>query len=154
MAKEIERKFQVKLDGFHPEGTMHSIKQGYLCCGPKKVIRIRTFDDKAFLTIKGEVTGISRDEFEYPVPYEEALQLFGLCEGFLIEKKRWKVQVSGKTWEIDFFEKENEGLVVAEIELDREEESFVYPSWLGQEVSEDIRYYNYNLSKNPYSAWQ
>jgi len=154
MAKEIERKFLVKLDDFHPEGIMCSIKQGYLCSDPNKVIRIRTCDSSAFLTIKSVGKGISRDEFEFPVPFDDTPHLFSLCEGYLIEKKRYTMQLSGKTWEIDFFEKENEGLVIAEIELESEGEPFIFPEWLGEEVSCDSRYYNHYLSKNPFSAWQ
>ena len=154
MGKEIERKFLVKDRSFKNtyEGH-HEIKQGYLAIDEKKVIRVRTLDDKGFITIKGKPTGITRSEFEYEIPKREALEMMQtLCDS-LIEKIRYIVPIGGMNWEIDEFINENQGLVVAEIELDTESRNFEIPEWLGPEVTHDKRYYNAYLSIHPFKKW-
>jgi adenylate cyclase len=152
---EIERKFLVKNDSWRksaPEGI--SILQGYITTGPPIAVRIRIAGSKANLNLKKSLVDIARDEFEYDIPTEEAAQLLGhFCVGHIIEKRRYEVVYDGCTWEIDVFEGANEGLVVAELELDSEEQSFDRPSWLGEEVSGDPRYLNTNLSLCPYQEW-
>ena len=154
MAKDIERKFLVKTADWVPQGAGTYYKQGYLNSQKERVVRVRIAGDKGQLTIKGITTGVTRVEFEYPIPVEDAgLMLDNLCEKPLIEKHRHKEVHGGKTWEIDVFHGENEGLVVAEIELTTEDEAFNRPAWLGEEVSSDPRYFNSNLLKNPYKNW-
>lgn len=154
MAKEIERKFLVKLEAWKPLSAGKYYKQGYLNSQKERVVRVRIAGDKGQLTIKGITTGVTRAEFEYAIPTEEAgLMLDNLCEKPLIEKHRHKETHGGKVWEIDVFHGDNEGLVVAEIELASEGETFERPEWLGEEVSSDPRYFNSNLLKNPYKSW-
>lgn len=154
MAKEIERKFLVKLAAWTPQSGGKYYKQGYLNSQKERVVRVRIAGDKGQLTIKGITTGVTRAEFEYPISIEDAgLMLDNLCEKPLIEKHRHKEVHGGKTWEIDVFHGDNEGLVVAEIELGSENEAFEHPAWLGEEVSSDPRYFNSNLLKNPYKGW-
>ena len=154
MAKEIERKFLIKPNAWKPQTAGTKIRQGYLSVIKERVVRVRTKDAKAFLTIKGVTRGISREEFEYDIPVEDAdLLLTNLCEQPLIEKIRYKEDHNGHTWEIDVFFGENEGLIVAEVELTAENETLQLPSWVGEEVSSDQRYYNSNLIQNPYRKW-
>lgn len=154
MGKEIERKFVVDTTVWKPvDGGIH-FKQGYLNSQKERVVRVRIEGDRAKLTIKGASKGITRAEFEYDIPVEDAsLLLDNLCEQPLIDKHRYKEVHGGKTWEIDVFHGENDGLVVAEIELTSEDEAFDRPSWAVQEVSSDPRYFNSNLLKNPYCNW-
>ncbi|MGF7138747.1 CYTH domain-containing protein [Roseimarinus sediminis] len=154
MAKEIERKFLIDVKDWNFEGTPVKMKQAYLSVDPGKVIRVRMAGNRAMLTIKGNLHGISRDEFEYEIPFDDVVQLMELREGAVVEKTRYLLDLNGKTWEIDVFEGENAGLVVAEIELESEMEAFEKPGWIGDEVSTDVRYYNFSLSKNPFSKWQ
>ncbi len=154
MAQEIERKFLVRLDAWRPRspGTLH--RQGYLSSQKERVVRVRIAGDQAMLTIKGVTVGLTRSEFEYPVPVEDAVAMLDtLCERPQIEKHRHIEVHAGKTWEVDVFHGENEGLVIAELELCSEGEAFEAPAWVGEEVSSDPRYFNSNLAKNPYSAW-
>ncbi|WP_306599677.1 CYTH domain-containing protein [Geothrix sp. 21YS21S-2] len=154
MAKEIERKYQVKLDAWVPQGEGIHFKQGYLNSQKERVVRVRIEGTRAKLTIKGITTGVTRSEFEYSIPVEDAaLLLDNLCEQPLIDKHRHKEVHFGKTWEIDVFHGLNEGLVVAEIELASEDEAITLPAWVGPEVSSDPRYFNSNLLKNPYNTW-
>jgi len=154
MGLEIERKFLIKSDDWKPLViNSFSIKQGYLNLAPKRTVRVRIQEKNAFITIKGKTKGITRVEFEYTIPFQEAKQLILLSEGSLIEKIRHKVKYEGNVWEIDVFSGTNEGLIIAEIELQSETQSIEIPSWLGKEVSNDSRYYNANLVKNPYSSW-
>jgi CYTH domain-containing protein len=154
MAKEIERKYQVKLEAWVPQGEGIHFKQGYLNSQKERVVRVRIEGSKAKLTIKGITTGVTRAEFEYNIPVEDAaLLLDNLCEQPLIDKHRHKEEHNGKLWEIDVFHGQNEGLVVAEIELASENESIVLPAWAGAEVSSDPRYFNSNLLKNPFCTW-
>lgn len=154
MAKEIERKFLVKTAAWKPQNEGIHFKQGYLNTQKERVVRVRIEGDKAKLTIKGVTTGVTRSEFEYVIPVEDAsLLLDNLCEKPLIDKHRHAEVHGGKTWEIDVFHGDNEGLVVAEIELKSETETFVRPNWAGEEVSSDPRYFNSNLLKNPFKNW-
>ncbi|MDO9258021.1 MAG: CYTH domain-containing protein [Bacteroidales bacterium] len=155
MPQEIERKFLVK-EGYKQYAfTQTRITQGYLSSVPERIVRVRTNGDKGFLTIKGmlSLSGMSRYEFEKEIPLNEANELLALCEPGIIDKTRYLVQVGKFTFEIDEFYGENEGLVIAEIELSSEEELFDIPLWLDKEVTGDRRYYNSKLAKNPFSKW-
>ena len=147
MLQEIEKKFLVKGD-FRNEvfKTVH-IVQGYLSRVPERVVRIRIKDDKGFITIKGKNVGATRFEWEKEIPVEEAKKLLELCEPGLVDKTRHLIKnTDGKhTWEVDVFHGLKEGIVIAEIELDDENEPFDRPSWLGEEVTGDKRYYNSSL---------
>ncbi len=154
MAKEIERKFLVDKNIFKPTGEGECIAQGYLSSMPERTVRVRIKNQCGYLTVKGKTDGISRSEFEYKIPESDAEELLRLCEPSIIVKRRYTVNVNGSIWEVDVFEGDNAGLVVAEIELQSEGEDFVKPDWLGAEVSFDAKYYNSNLSKNPYKLWK
>lgn len=155
MAKEIERKFLIDLDKMAPldDGTV--IKQGYLATANKTVVRARVAGKKAYLTIKGENKGVTRTEFEYEIPLDDAYQIITeLCNGPVVEKTRYLVIHAEHTWEVDVFHGDNDGLVVAEIELGSEGEKFERPDWVTNEVSGDVRYYNSSLLDNPFKNWQ
>ena len=157
MGKEIERKYLVIDKDWkkHLEGVLPSvIRQGYLNAEPERTVRIRLKDQQGFLTIKGKTEGTSRSEFEYPVPVEDAMDMLLLCKGPLIEKYRYTIDINGQTWEIDEFFGENEGLIVAEAELDSEDQLLSPPHWIGEEVTYDRRYYNSNLASSPFRNWQ
>ncbi len=155
MGKEIERKFLVKSDEWKALAKGKYYRQGYLSTVKERVVRVRTIDDKGFLTIKGLTIGVSRSEFEYSIPAEDAnIMLDNLCEKPIIEKYRAKVEYGGLIWEIDEFHGENEGLTVAEVELKDENQQIELPSWIGEEVSGDPRYFNSNLIANPYTKWE
>ena len=154
MGKEIERKFLIKGDAWRSlaEGTKY--RQGYLNSAEERVVRVRTIDDKGFLTIKGITTGVTRMEFEYEIPASDAdTMLDDLCERYLIEKKRYKIDYRGFTWEVDEFLGENQGLIVAEVELESEDQSYEKPEWISEEVTGDPKYFNSNLVQNPYLKW-
>lgn len=153
MAKEIERKFLVEGDAWRTaEGQVY--RQGYLNTDKERTVRVRTIGEQGYLTVKGITRGATRAEFEYLIPVGEADQMLdSLCEKPLIEKKRYKVQNQGHLWEIDEFSGVNEGLILAEIELGSEDEPFARPPWLGEEVTDDPRYFNANLVDHPYSEW-
>lgn len=154
---EIERKFLVKSTGFKAQATGCShFVQGYITSPPAKTVRVRIADDKAYLTIKGSgsASGMSRFEWEMEIPGKDALALLGICEGGVIEKDRYYVPFAGHTFEVDEFFGDNEGLVMAEVELSSEDEAFEKPEWLGQEVTGDSRYYNSSLRKHPYIQWK
>lgn len=154
MGTEIERKFLVKGDGWRGLGVGEVYRQGYLSTKPEATVRVRLVGDRGFLTIKGKSTLISRLEYEYAIPVTDAIALLdSLCEPPLIEKTRYTLVENGCTWEIDEFTGENQGLIVAEIELTDENQCFELPEWIGQEVSHDPRYFNANLVKHPYSQW-
>lgn len=154
MATEIERKFLLASDAWRAGATGTEYRQGYLSRDPARTVRVRIAGEQGWLTIKGRNEGISRAEFEYAIPLTDAQQLLVLCEGPLIEKRRYRVEYAGFVWEIDEFFGQNSGLVVAEIELPSADAAFELPPWLGAEVSGDARYYNSSLSKTPYSEWQ
>ncbi len=152
MAKEIERKFLVKEGSWrNAKGTLY--RQGYLNSVKERVVRVRAIDDKGYLTIKGLTVGASRLEFEYEIPRQDADRLLDICEKPIIEKTRFKVMAEDFVWEIDEFFGENQGLIVAEIELESENQDFPRPDWIGDEVTGDPRYFNSNLIKNPYKTW-
>lgn len=149
MAKyEIERKFLVK-NGSYKELAVerYVIKQGYLSRRPESTVRVRLLDSEAFLTVKGVTRGNVREEYEYPVPAEDAERMLGMCEGPVIEKVRWIVPYAGKRWEVDEFGGALKGLTLAEIELESVDEEFSKPDFIGKEVSSDPRYFNSNLSQ-------
>ena len=155
MAIEIERKFLIRNDTWKlATKTSIDIKQGYLSLEKNCTVRVRCTNDQAFLTIKGKTSGISRKEFEYVIPREEADEILNsMCVGYIISKTRHIIELSGHRWEIDEFFGDNSGLVLAEIELQAEEEAFNKPSWLGKEVSKDPKYFNANLIKTPFLKW-
>ncbi len=156
MALEIERKFLIKQALWHnlskPEGEYY--KQGYILADPSKTIRVRITPTSGFLTIKGKNMGAVRSEFEYPIPVSEAKELLGLFAENCIEKIRYKIPVENHIWEVDVFLGANEGLIVAEIELQAEDEIFSKPEWIDEEVTTEAKYYNSNLSVHPFSKWQ
>ena len=156
MAVEIERKFLLANDNWRNEASEPiRFRQGYLVGSDKSSVRVRTEGERAFINIKSATLGITRQEYQYPIPLEDAEKLLDdLCEKPLIEKNRFFIQNNKHTWEVDEFFGENQGLVVAEIELRHEDEAFEKPSWLGEEVSGDTRYYNVCLVKHPYKDWQ
>lgn len=154
---ETERKFLVVSEDFKNEALRHKqIVQGYLNSHPERTVRIRIKADKGYLTIKGKgnQSGTTRLEWETEIPVADAAQLLLLCEKGSIDKVRYEVPVSGHLYEVDVFDGDNKGLVIAEIELQDENEAFEKPAWLGKEVTGDERYYNAYLSNNPYSTWK
>ncbi|WP_348946565.1 CYTH domain-containing protein [Chitinibacter sp. FCG-7] len=153
MAIEIERKFLLKNSNWRDlVSNSTRIAQGYLNAEPARTVRVRVKGEVGFLTIKGKNDGISRLEFEYPIPASDALDMLKLCPNVL-DKTRHLVAIEGYTFEIDEFHGANSGLIVAEIELSSETEAFPQPAWLGAEVSGDARYYNSALSEKPFSSW-
>lgn len=155
MGHEIERKFLVTVERWIPADVGVHYRQGYLSSVKERVVRIRIEGDAAKLTIKGPTVGVTRAEFEYAIPLDDAAILLDqLCERPLIEKHRHREVHNGRAWEIDVFHGENEGLVVAEIELETELDAVILPPWIGQEVSADPRYFNSNLRMHPYSEWR
>lgn len=156
MATEIEKKFLVRNDDWktgNPVGI--DMCQGYLAGSAKSSVRVRIEGDSANLNIKSATLGVRRLEYEYAIPVTEAREMLEkLAEGPLIQKTRYHVHVHDHLWDVDVFHGDNQGLVVAEIELQDEQEKFVLPSWAGAEVSGDTRYYNVSLSKTPYKHWK
>lgn len=166
MAKEIEHKFLVTSDEFKKMGNCTYYRQGYIPTVNGMTVRIRIAGDKGYTTFKDHAKGLTRHEFEYQIPVEDAQQLLELmCEKPQIEKRRYVIpapdgtmadgtKATGLHWEVDVFGGDNEGLIVAEIEVPSEDTSFERPSWIGQEVTGDHRYYNSSLAKNPYKSWK
>ena len=153
--QEIERKFLVDTARWSPQGPGVHLVQGYLSSHPERVVRVRIAGDAAKLTIKGKTQGISRVELEYDIPIADAqTMLDGLCERPLIDKHRYTEDLAGRTWEIDIFHGDNDGLVLAEVELASETDEVELPAWATREVSHDARYFNANLLKAPYSSWK
>ena len=155
MGVEIERKFLIEKDLWYalkkPSGIL--VQQAYLVNEPEKVIRIRVTDSSGYLTIKGPAVHATRSEYEFPIPKTEAKEIIDQFTKVRIDKTRYKIEFEGKTWEVDEFWGDNEGLIIAEIELKSEEEQFTKPAWIGPEVTEDPRYYNSYLSEHPYTSW-
>lgn len=155
MNQEIERKFLVdknlwnKID--KPKGK--KIIQAYLLNDPEKTIRVRVKGDKGFLTIKGKQKGITRSEFEYEIPLTEAEKIISQFGENIIDKTRYEIQIESHLWEVDVFYRDNEGLIVAEIELNSEDEKFIKPEWVLKDVSEEVEYFNSNLSIKPFKNW-
>ncbi|WP_299249295.1 CYTH domain-containing protein [uncultured Lacinutrix sp.] len=153
---EIERKFLVQSNAFKSEAFKQTrIVQGFLSTDKKRTVRVRLKGDIGFLTIKGESSknGLSRFEWEKEIPKTEAESLLNLCKKGMIDKIRYEVKVDKHTFEVDEFFGKNVGLIVAEVELNNETETFTKPQWLGEEVTGDAKYYNSQLSKNPYCKW-
>jgi|SRR5208282_4575161 len=155
MGIEIERKFLVDASEWEAAGAGTRIVQGYLSSATGRVVRVRLQGDDARLTVKGATVGLTRPEYEYPIPAEEAREMLeSLCERPLIDKTRYLEAYAGRTWEIDVFHGDNEGLVVAEIELEDEGAKVELPPWVSKEVSADRRYSNSSLAKRPWPTWR
>jgi len=154
MPQEIERKFLVEGDDWRALADGVLYRQGYLSTVKERTVRVRTVGDQGFLTIKGVSVGATRAEFEYPIPVADANQMLDeLCEQPIIEKARTRIPLGGVTWEVDEFFGVNQGLIVAEVELQFEDQRFDKPAWIGAEVTGDPRYFNANLIANPFTAW-
>lgn len=156
MAQEIERKFLVTGDSYKRLAYDSSrIAQGYICSARGRTVRVRIRDNRGYLTIKGpsEIGGLSRYEWEKEIPLQEAMELMKLCEPGMIDKTRYLVHAGKHVFEVDEFYGENEGLVIAEVELESEEETYIKPDFIGQEVTGDVKYYNSFLMRNPYARW-
>ena len=149
MAQEIERKFLVVSDAWKALAKSSSLlRQGYLSSNAKATVRVRTWDDKvAKLTLKGAVRGMTRAEYEYDIPIDDASEMLQMAEPHVLEKRRHLVPFGGLTWEIDVFEGRHMGLIIAEVELDSEDQQVELPDWVGREVTDDDRYYNASLSR-------
>ena len=155
MPQEIERKFLVRGDGWRDSGAGVPYRQGYLSTVAERTVRVRLIRDKGWLTIKGITVGATRAEYEYEIPADEASEMLdNLCERPLIEKMRYRIEHQGLTWEVDEFAGDNAGLIIAEVELDAEDQAIVLPDWVGEEVTDDPRYYNANLIANPFTRWR
>ncbi|MDH7460692.1 CYTH domain-containing protein [Chitinophagaceae bacterium 26-R-25] len=156
MPLEIERKYLVDHKKWNaldkPAGKFY--RQGYLSTDENKTVRIRVADSEAYLTIKGKSTGATRQEFEYEIPLTDAQQMLDSLSESELSKTRYRVHYKGKLWEVDVFHDANDGLIVAEIELKSEDEQFELPDWVLQEVTDDARYYNSNLTLNPFKNWK
>lgn len=155
MGKEIERKFLLSGDQWRDLASGTHYRQGYLNSTKERTVRIRTINDKAFLTVKGITVSATRAEYEYEIPLADCTEMLdGLAERPIIEKKRYKIPYAGLVWEVDEFFGVNQGLIVAEVELQSEDQSFEKPVWIGEEVSGDPRYFNSNLVTHPYTTWE
>jgi adenylate cyclase len=155
MPEEIEHKYLVRRDVWKAKGPGVLYRQGYLSSVKECEVRVRIAGEEAYLTVKGPARGLTRLEFEYMIPLPDAQTMLDvLCGHPLIEKTRYREPFGGKIWEIDIFHGDNDGLVVAEVEVSSESEQIELPPWLGPEVSSDSRYKNVNLTKNPYRNWR
>ena len=156
MTHEIERKFLVTSTAFKAAAAKATrITQGYLSSVPERTVRVRIKGKTAYITIKGigDASGASRFEWEKEIPVTEAEELLKICEPGVIDKTRYEVKMGNHTFEVDQFHSENEGLIIAEVELKSKDDQFEKPVWLGEEVTGDVRYYNAMLMKNPYTRW-
>lgn len=154
MAQEIERKFLVNMDKVDLPEQGLTICQGYIQTADNTTVRIRIMGEKAFLTLKGETQGLSRSEFEYEIPVTDARQMLDeFCKGPVVDKTRYLITHKTHLWELDIFTGDNEGLVIAEVELDSEDERPELPDWITEEVTGDKRYYNSNLLTHPFKNW-
>lgn len=154
MGIEIERKFLVNNTSWKKSIQAVRCRQGYLCLGSGNTVRVRIMADKGYITVKGGSEGIVRKEYEYVIPVADAEEMLeSLCAKPLIEKNRFVVEHDGMIWEVDEFFGENSGLVVAEVELEREDQIFSLPGWVGKEVTGDSRFFNAALVRNPYANW-
>ena len=155
MPIEIERKYLVIGDAWRSLATPKLYKQGYIYTENSVTVRVRLIEDQGYLTLKGKRKGASRAEFEYSIPTEDArIMLDTLCDRPLIEKKRYRIELDDDVWEIDEFFGDNQGLILAEIELSSEEQTIHLPEWVGQEVTEEKKYYNSYLARHPYQDWE
>ncbi|MEA2038525.1 MAG: CYTH domain-containing protein [Thermodesulfobacteriota bacterium] len=154
MPVEIEKKFLVKGDSWRNLATGSFYCQGYISLAPERIVRVRTIEDKGFLTIKGVTKGFSRAEYEYEIPLHDANEMLDqLCERPLIEKNRYKIEYKGLIWEVDDFLGDNQGLILAEVELIEENQKIALPGWIGEEVTGNFRYCNASLVKYPFNQW-
>ncbi len=154
MGIEIERKFLVKNETWRDLATGVLYRQGYIAREESRIVRVRIAGEQGFLTLKGKTEDIARSEFEYSIPVEDAAQLLDtMCDRPLIEKYRYKIPIGDVVWEVDEFLGENQGLILAEVELREAEQAINLPEWIGQEVSGDARYYNALLVENPFTRW-
>ena len=154
MGEEIERKFLVVGDRWRSLVRGMRYRQGYLSTVKERTVRVRTVDNRGTLTIKGISVGPTRREYEYEIPAAQADEMIDhLCEKPIIEKNRYKIPIGDVTWEVDEFLGVNEGLIVAEVELQSEDQSFARPDWIGEEVTSDPKYFNANLVARPFSTW-
>jgi CYTH domain-containing protein len=154
MATEIERKYRVVGTEWRQPSAASEYRQGYLSTVKERTVRVRVIGDRGFVTVKGITVGATRTEFEYEIPVADAdVMLSELCEQPIIEKMRYLVDWQGMTWEVDEFRGVNAGLVVAEVELDDPDQAIPLPPWIGEEVTDDPRYFNSNLIARPYSTW-
>lgn len=155
MAKEIERKFLVRPRKWSDLGAGLVIRQGYLTVTSERSVRVRTYGDRAYVAIKGHTAELTRDEYEYEIPVNDANEILSrLCEHPPIEKTRYRIVFKGHTWEVDEYGGANRGLTVAEVELKSPKEPVELPDWVEREVSGDPRYYNSNLSTKPFTTWK
>ena len=154
MGVEIERKFLLAGDVWRALGEPVLLRQGYLSSNPERTVRVRVEGDQGSMTVKGKSVGATRAEWEYPIPLLEANELLErLCEQPIVEKYRRRIAIGEHTWEVDEFLGANQGLVVAEIELDSEDQRFEKPDWIGEEVTDDRRYFNSSLIRHPFCNW-
>jgi len=154
MGKEIERKFLVKGDSWRALAHGKRYRQGYLSTVKERTVRVRTAGDQGYFTVKGITEGASRAEYEYEIPLADANQMLdNLCLRPIIEKTRYRIPQADLAWEVDEFEGDNKGLIVAEIELKDEHQAFTMPDWISQEVTDDPRYFNANLVSKPFTTW-
>jgi adenylate cyclase len=155
MALEIERKFLVKANSksWLKHATPSYIRQGYLCDDVRRSVRVRINEKAAFLTIKGQTVGMSRHEYEYAIPVDDAEKLLAMCVHSIIVKTRHTLNIDGLIWEVDEFHHDNKGLIIAEVELDHVEQHVSLPEWIASEVTDDPRFYNLALCQHPYNIW-
>jgi CYTH domain-containing protein len=155
MGVEIERKFLVKGEEWRSLGRSKLYRQGYIATQDGlTTVRVRIAGDQGYLTIKGKNEGMSRSEFEYSIPLDDATNMLeNLCQKPLVEKVRYRISIDNLIWEVDEFLGDNQGLIMAEVELERENQVIIIPNWIGEEVTGDKRYYNVNLQKFPYKIW-
>lgn len=154
MAREIERKFLTRNDDWRSLATGRLYRQGYLSTAKERTVRIRTVGNKGFITVKGIAKGAVRAEYEYEIPITDANEMLdGLCERPIIEKERHAIHYGGLPWVVDEFHGVNRGLILAEVELSDENQEVELPDWVGEEVTGDPRYFNANLTRNPYTKW-
>ena len=154
MAIEIERKFLVIGDSWRSLAEGQVYRQGYIPTQDKTTVRVRVVGSQGYLTIKGQSIGITRAEYEYPIPVTDAENMLQtLCQPPLIEKIRYRIPIENVVWEVDEFTGENQGLILAEVELEEEQQTVNLPDWIGVEVTQEARYYNVNLAQYPYQQW-
>lgn len=154
MGVEIERKFLVTGDAWRVGAEGFAVRQGFLCTAPGRTVRVRVAAGRGYFTVKGRHAGLTRAEFEYEIPADDAAFILDqICQPGLIEKTRYRVACGGLTWEVDEFAGLNAGLIVAEVELESETQLVDLPPWVGKEVSTDFRYTNAYLSQHPYTTW-
>jgi CYTH domain-containing protein len=154
VAAEVERKFLIRDDTWNDGSHGVRIAQGYLTLDPDRTVRVRLAGENAWITVKGRTQGITRAEFEYQIPPDDARDLLELCLPSVIDKTRHRIEFRGHVWEVDVFHGANEGLVIAEVELADESVSPELPPWIGLEVSDDVRYFNANLASRPFCSFK